>query len=88
MTILDAMEYQQGLRVLEADIQRETQRLEELRAKEEEKRAEVVAAKVETSSLDKLKGKKLDDYQKAVQKSEEQQVEEFVSTTKAMARGA
>jgi flagellar FliJ protein len=86
MTILDAMEYEQGLRVLESDIQRETQRLEDLRAKEEKKRAEVVQAKVETSSLDKLKEKKLGDYQKAVQKDEEQKVEEFVSTTRVMAR--
>jgi flagellar FliJ protein len=88
MTILDAMEYQQGLRVLESDIQRETKKLEELRDAAEKKRAEVVAAKVETSSLDKLKEKKLGDYQKAVQKDEEQKVEEFVSTTKAIARGA
>jgi flagellar FliJ protein len=71
---------------LESDIQRETQRLEDLRAKEEKKRAEVVQAKVETSSLDKLKEKKLGDYQKAVQKDEEQKVEEFVSTTRVMAR--
>jgi flagellar FliJ protein len=86
MTILDAMEYEQGLRVLESDIQRETLRLEDLKAKEEKKRAEVVQAKVETSSLDKLKEKKLGDYQKAVQKDEEQKVEEFVSTTRVMAR--
>lgn len=85
LTIMDAMFYQNGLRVLEADIQRETDRLAELRKKEEAKRQEVVDAKIDTSSIEKLKEHKLDDYNKAVQKSEENLIDEFVSSARARA---
>ena len=60
-------------------------RLEELRRQEEAKRLEGVAAKQDTSYIEKLKEKKLDSYNKAVQKSEEAMIDEFVSTTRAMA---
>lgn len=83
MTISDAMGYQTGLRVLEREIQRETEKLEELRRQEEKKREQVVEAKKETSSLEKLKDKKLDSYQKALQKSEEAFIDEFVSASRA-----
>jgi flagellar FliJ protein len=86
MTVLEATTYQHGLRALEAEIQKETQRLEDLRRQAEAKRAQVVAAKQETSSLEKLKEKKLDAYQKAAAKSEERELEEFVSG--ARVRGA
>ncbi len=85
MSILDATLYQNGLRVLEMDIQRETKRLEDLRRQEEIKRQEVVEAKKETSSLEKLKDKKLGQYQKAVQKSEEVLIDEFISSARARA---
>ncbi len=83
MTITDAMMYESGLRVLERDIERETQRLAEIRKLEEAKREEVVEAKKETSSLEKLKEKKLDVYQKAVQKSEETFNEEFIVSARS-----
>ena len=85
ITILDAMRYEQYLRAMERQIQQAVYRLEELRRQEEAKRLEVVAAKQDTSSIEKLKGKKLDSYNKAVQKSEEAMIDEFVSTTRAMA---
>ena len=56
------------------------------RKREEKKRSEVVEAKQETSSIDKLKEKKLKEYEKAVQKQEELFIEEFVSTKNAMER--
>ena len=83
LTIIEATFYQNGLRALEMDIQRETDRLADLQKQEEKKRAEVVEAKKDTSSLEKLREKKLDQYQKAVQKSEELFIEEFVSTIRA-----
>lgn len=83
LTITDALMYQGGLRVLEKDIERETEALAQVRKKEEEKRAEVIEAKKETSSLEKLKDKKLEIYQKAVQKSEETFIEEFVVSARA-----
>ncbi|MDE6591090.1 MAG: flagellar export protein FliJ [Oscillospiraceae bacterium] len=83
MTIADAMVYQNGLRVLERNIQRETEKLEGLRKKEEKKRQEVVDAKIDTSSIEKLREHKLEDYNKAVQKAEENLIDEFVSSARA-----
>lgn len=85
MTIADAMFYESGLRVLEQNIQRETDKLEELRRKEEKKRQEVVDAKIDTSSIEKLKEHKLEDYNKAVQKAEEVLIDEFISSARARA---
>ena len=85
MTISDALVYQNGLRVLERNIQRETEKLEELRRKEEKKRQEVVNAKIDTSSIEKLKEHKLEDYNKAVMKDEEKLIDEFVSSAQARA---
>ncbi len=85
ITILDAMRYEQYLRAMERQIKQALIRLEELQKQEEAKRAQVVAAKQDTSSIEKLKEKKLSSYNKAVQKSEEAMIDEFVSTTRAMA---
>ena len=83
MTILDATIYQSGLRHMEDVIQQETERLEALRKEEEAKRQEVVEAKKDTASLDKLKEKKLDLYNKSVQKAEENLIDEFVSSARS-----
>ena len=85
ISILDAMQYEQYLRAMEREIQEAVLELEKLRQEEEAKRAQVVAAKQDTSSLEKLREKKLDLYNKAVQKSEEAMIDEFVSTTRVMA---
>ena len=85
ITINDALVYQNGLRVLERNIQRETDKLDELRRKEEKKRQEVVNAKIDTSSIEKLREHKLEDYNKAVQKDEEKLIDEFVSSAQARA---
>lgn len=85
IAILDAMRYEQYLRAMERQIQQAILRLEDLRRLEEAKRAEVVSAKQDTSAIEKLKDKKLDSYNKAMQKSEEATIDEFVSTTRAMA---
>ena len=85
ITVTDAMFYQNGLRVLERDIQRETDKLEELRKQAEAKRQEMVDAKIDTSSIEKLKEHKLEDYHKAVQKAEESLIDEFVSSARVRA---
>ena len=85
ITILDAMQYEQYLRAMEREIQEAVLELERLRQEEEAKRAQVVEAKKDTSSIEKLREKKLDSYNKAVQKSEELIIEEFVTTTRVMA---
>ena len=85
INILDALNYEQYLRSLEAKLQEEYRKLEKLRRREEEKRTQVVEARKETATIEKLREHKLDDYRKAEQKDEEQRIEEFVSTTRAMA---
>lgn len=82
IAITDALIYQSGLRVLEADIARETAQLEELRKQEEQKRDQVVEAKKDTSSIEKLREKKLKLYQKEIQKGEEALIDEFVSAAR------
>ena len=62
LPLTEALMYQNGLRAAEQEIQRETQRLEELRAEEEKRREKVIEAKKDTSSIEKLREKKLDAY--------------------------
>lgn len=69
LPLTEALMYQNGLRAAEQEIQRETQRLEELRAEEEKRREKVIEAKKDTSSIEKLREKKLDAYHKAEAKS-------------------
>ena len=88
LMVTEALMYQTGLRSIEQEIQRETEKLDPLRAKEEEKRAQVVEAKKDTSSIEKLREKKLDAYQKDAAKSEEQFIEEFVSTMRVVSGSA
>ena len=77
LTIAEALRYESGLRFLEDEIQREAKRLRE------EKRRQVVAARQDTASLEKLKDKKWEDYQKQVQKGEELLIEELVTAARA-----
>ena len=84
LTVLEAMKYEQYLRSSERQLEEAYDRLEELREQEEAKRSEVVDAKKETSSIEKLREKKLDSYNKAVQKSEENLIDEFVMTKRVM----
>jgi len=84
ITILDALKYEQYLRAMERQIKEAHLHLLSLKKQEEQKRAEVVEAKKDTSSIEKLKEKKLDAYNKAVQKSEEALIDEFVTTKRVM----
>ena len=85
LPLTDALMYQNGLRAAEMEIQRETQRLERLRIQAEKKREEVVEAQKETSSIEKLREKRLDAYHKAEAKSEEQFIDEFISAARVNA---
>lgn len=80
LPITDVLVYQSGLRAMEREIERASADMEELRRQEEKKRMEFIEAKRETASIEKLKEKKLQDYQKALDKSNELFIEEFVST--------
>jgi len=83
MMITEAMIFESGLRVMESEIQKATEHLAKLRDIEEAKRNAMVEAKRETATLEKLKEKKFEAYQKAVQKSEEAFIDEFVSSSRA-----
>ena len=82
LTIAEALRYESGLRFLEDEIQREAKRLREYEAAAEEKRRQVVAARQDTASLEKLRDKKWEDYQKQVQKGEELLIEELVTAAR------
>ena len=86
MKISDIHTYENYLEALGVRIRKKYEELAKLKEKEEAKRNEVVEAKKETSSIDKLKEKKFKEYESEVQKEEERFIEEFVATKKAMAR--
>ena len=85
ITVADAMGYEMGLRVLEGEIQRAEAKLEQMRQEAEERRLRLVAARQDAAALEKLREHQRDDYQKAVQKQEEQFIDELVSNTRAAA---
>lgn len=88
VTVAEAMSYQNGLRAQEAEIRRQEAELQKLRRVAEEKRERMVAARQETASLEKLREQKMETYRKEVQKSEENLIDELVSSAHAMARAA
>ncbi len=80
MTVADAMSYDIMLRAQEVKIHNAENELEVFRQEEEKKREEVIEAKTEKATIEKLKEKKLAAYHKQEQKVEEQLIDEFVST--------
>ena len=84
--ILRIHTYENSLEYFKGEMFRVTQRIKALKVKEEKKRKELIAAKTDTTSLDKLKEKKLEEYNKEVQKEQEQLVEEFVNHGLIIAR--
>ena len=84
--IIDMQTYDRFLTSLRRKIERERQRLAEILIREERKREEVVEARKETASITKLKEKKRAQYDKEVQKADEQFIDEFVSNKRAVGR--
>ena len=92
--VLDALKGEHA--AILAEVREQEERLEAVRQEyrdcnEEyrQRKAEGIAimdAKIDTSSIEKLKEKKLDLYNKAVQKSEEVLIDEFVSSARARAQ--
>lgn len=81
MAVSAMREYESYITYMQQRILFEEGTLKKLKKKEEHKRNEVVEAKKEKSSIEKLKEKKLDQYNKEVLRSEELFIEEFVSNT-------
>uniref|UniRef100_UPI000AF8EE62 flagellar export protein FliJ n=1 Tax=Clostridium sp. NkU-1 TaxID=1095009 RepID=UPI000AF8EE62 len=74
-------EYETYITFMQQKILAEQGVLQRLKKKEEQKREEVVEARKEVVSIEKLKEKKLLQYNKEVLRSEELFIEEFVSNT-------
>ena len=66
------------------NIQKTEKIIERLKSEEEKKREEVIVAKTETSSIDRLKDKRKKEYDDAERKAEEMFVEEFVANTSSV----
>ena len=82
ITIADAMSYENGLRVLEREIARETQTLQRLEQEAKEKRQRMLQAYMDATVLERLKEKQRDAYEKEVQKRDKQFIEELVSAAR------
>lgn len=78
MTAMNALQYQSGLQALERSVKREEETLKSLRKIEEEKRSLVAAARRETSSLEKLRERKEDEYNTAEKKADERMIDELM----------
>lgn len=63
---------------MEECIDTEKEKLKELQLKEQKKKEEVIEAKTDTSKFEKLKEKKVEEYNKAAAKEEESFIEEFI----------
>lgn len=77
LTVLDAMKYQACLEALVRDLRREEEKLKGLRAKAEQKRLEVVAARQDTFSLEKLRDMRRREYDSALAKQEEKALDDL-----------
>lgn len=86
MTIIDALTRESCLLALEREIKKEAVKLKKLEATAEERRQEMILAKQDTSSAEKLRERKLEDYNKAVTKNEEAMIDEMVAATWSMNR--
>ena len=79
MTILEAMECEVSQRVLLQRAQREEEKLKLVRHQAELKRAEVVEARKETHSLERLKDIRRSEYDFAVAKAEEKSLDDLTA---------
>lgn len=85
ITIADSMKYETGIEVLEKTVQREAEKLKQLQKVEEQKRAALVEAKQETQSLEKLKDIKRSEYDSALAKAEEKEIDDLVMARRSAA---
>lgn len=82
ITIEHLRMYEAYLDGLFTDIKNERKRLEKLYVKEDEKKQQVIRQKQDTTSIEKLKEKKLDQYHKEEQRQEELFISEFVNNAR------
>lgn len=88
LSIAEMRGYETGLKVQQGVIARELSQLETLCRRMEAKRQELVSAKLDVSSVEKLREKKLQAYVKDVEKSEEQFIDDLVGARSNSGRSA
>ena len=88
ITIAEALRFENDLRFWEKEVEQNTQQLLAFQQEAEEKRAQMILARQDTASLEKLREKKHSTYLKEVEKSEEIFIEELVAAQRAMSAGA
>ena len=87
VTVMEMREYQGCREVLVKRAQRENEKLIRLRRAEDKKRDEVVEARKEARSLEKLKDVRRGEYDAAEAKAEEKSLEDLVAARRASAAG-
>ncbi|MBQ9413375.1 MAG: flagellar FliJ family protein [Oscillospiraceae bacterium] len=85
MTIVEAMECEVSQRVLVQRAQREEEKLKLVRREAERKRQEVVEARKETHSLEKLKDLRRSEYDFAAAKAEEKALDDLTAARRSAA---
>lgn len=90
LSIVDALEYQSGQEYLVDRLDREQEELEKRRRQAEAKRQEVVRARQDTFSLERLKELRRKEYEAELLKEEERRIDDLTATRRvmAMAEGA
>ncbi len=78
--------YDRYFQRIRSEVEKKQDMIDRLHVREENKRQEVIHARMETASIEKLKEKKFQEYEHIVQKSEEQMIEEFVSNQASASR--
>jgi len=81
MPVIEARGFGIYLSQIDHQIKLEKQKLSEIKKIEEKKRLEVVECRKESASIEKLKDKKREQYDKDTKKMEELFIEEFVSNS-------
>lgn len=85
LTVVEAMQYESCQQVLQRRARLENDKLAELRAEAEKKRDEVVAARQETHSLEKLKELRRTEYDTAVAKADEKSLDDLTAARRTQA---
>lgn len=86
MTVVEAMGCENCLRTLETSIKKEKKELIILEQVAEEKRQEMILAKQDASSAEKLREKKLEIYRHEQTKAEEAMIDELVAASWSLNR--
>lgn len=88
LSVIEAMEYEGCQEVLARELKRETLELEKALRKVEDKRRQVVQARQDTFSLEKLRDIRRKEYDTAVAKEEEKTLDDLTASRRVVAANA